>query len=184
MTDTWSHKYTNTRTTPGPAAAGIKATRIAVTAGLHKLDGNDRPYFSVTCRIDEQARNNRWQEAGGGADHAEILRNFPRLAPIVAMHLSDDNGQPVHAVANAIFFAGFSPRMEDAQNPGALARHLRITTEEADELISECIDADDPREALTAYVESQYDRWAHEARAAIALLDSLIAKTSEVSSPK
>lgn len=173
---TWTHQYISTRVTPGPADQNVKATRTTVTAGLHKLDGNDRPYFSVTCLIDEQARNNRWMEAGGGAAHDTILRLFPRLAPVVALHLADDTGQPMHAVANAIYHAGFSRGMADGRNVRHLASHLRISTAEATELIAECERADEPAAALTAYVEAQRDRWAEEARAGIELLDELIAK--------
>lgn len=57
---------------------------ITVTAGLRKLDGNERPYFSVTGAV-------RSDSEMGGCIHREILRRWPELAPVVALH-SEANG--------------------------------------------------------------------------------------------
>lgn len=59
--------------------------RVVVKAQLSSLSGQ-RPRFSVT--------------SGNGSDHERILRVFPELAPVVALHLSDDDGIPMHAVEN------------------------------------------------------------------------------------
>ncbi len=182
---TWTHKYEAGRDQPGPAEFGIRATRVTVTAGLHHLDANPAPYFSVTCSIDEQTRNGRWREAGGGADHDAILQVFPRLAPVIALHLSDDEGVPMHAIDNALYFAGQS-RYADARNLDALARHLRITPEDAMVLATFCDLArgagEDARPVMAAFIDGQRERWAAEAAAAVALLDDLA--TAETSSPK
>jgi hypothetical protein len=174
MSSTWTHKYVSTRITSGPSGHAIKATRTVVTAGLNHLPGNSRPYFSVTCSIDEQARNNRWMESGGGAAHDIIVKRFPSLAPVVALHLSDDRGTPMHAAANALYHAGFSSYPE-RRNVNHLASHLRISVDDAERLIASCESTDDPAAALTAFVDAQSDRWAQEARDAIAVLDELIA---------
>jgi hypothetical protein len=184
---TWTHKYVANRVTPS-AAGRIKATRTTVTAGLHKLEGNDRPYFSVTCSVDEQARNNRWIDVGGGADHETIVAYWPKLAPVIALHLADDNGVPMHAAANAVYHAGFSKGMADARNVNHLANHLRISPDDAQTLIDRCGRAfnaafargqehphEIPAAMIADYVDEQRSRWADEARAAIELLDELAA---------
>jgi hypothetical protein len=186
MPSEWTHKYVATRTTPGPASQPIKATRTTVTAGLHHLDGNPGPYFSISCSIEEQANNNRWLEAGGGAAHETIARLFPRLAPIIGMHMASEDGAPMHDTANAIYHAGFSG-YADARNVERLAKHLRISPEDARALIDRCERAftaafirgqGDAREIagtlIAEFVDAQRPRWAEEARAAIALLDELI----------
>lgn len=78
--------------------------------------GNFKPHFSVTT--------------DGGAAHDLILRAIPELEPIVALHLSDEDGWPMHAVANAAYHA----KQED---PKSLARHLRIPVPYARDLIDE-----------------------------------------------
>ena len=55
--------------------------------GLHYIKGNSAPYFYTTN--------------GHGAAHSEIEAHFPGLKPFVALHLSDDNGLPLHALPNA-----------------------------------------------------------------------------------
>jgi len=175
MSETWTHKYVAKRVTPGPAAEGVKNTRTTVTAGLHKLDGNDRPYFTVTCDIEEQARNNRWMEAGGGAAHERIVKLFPKLAPIVALHLADDNGVPMHAISNAVYHAGFSA-YPDARNVEHLASHLRISRDDAQRLIDENEGYANAAAMIAEFVDAQCERWADEARAGIELLDLLITR--------
>ena len=49
----WLHKYIATRT--------ISNERVTVTAGLHHLDGNERPHFSFTCDIHEKLGGRRWR---------------------------------------------------------------------------------------------------------------------------
>lgn len=78
--------------------------RIMAKAILRKI-GAQAPYFSLTGEIDRKARNNRWMEDSGGCIHDEIVKHFPALAPLVAMHLSDIDGAPMHAVGNGIYNA-------------------------------------------------------------------------------
>lgn len=171
--EVWTHKYVATRVTPGPTHRGIRSKRTTVTAGLHHIENNKAPYFSVTCSIDEQAMNNRWMEAGGGASHEHIARLFPHLAPVIALHLAYEDGTPMHATANAIYHAGFS-QYPDARCDEHLASHLRITPTEAMQLVETCAATDDPAQAMTDYVAAQRERFAQEARDAIAVLDELI----------
>lgn len=70
---------------------------ITVTAALHNPCGNARPSFSVTGEVKIPGRRDF---ETGGCIHREILRHWPELAPIVALHLSDSDGAPMHAEAN------------------------------------------------------------------------------------
>lgn len=51
-----------------------------------------------------------------GAMHETILEWVPELAPVVALHLADPNGVPMHAVANGWhFYSGDARRWEQRQ---------------------------------------------------------------------
>jgi post-segregation antitoxin (ccd killing protein) len=156
---------------------GNTATRVNVA--LLKLKGNDRPYFSVTADVFE---NGRW--AAGGCQHDTVLRLWPDLADVVALHLSDDTGQPMHAAANGWYWlAGIVGGMgqqyhggngSSARTPeqctGILARHLRITEDEVAAL-AKILATQDPKTAramFVTFVSAQTDRWQREAAEAIA----------------
>lgn len=75
-------------------------------AGLHYLQGNARPYFTVTGEQWTLGRHRRLVSAG--AMHDLIARAFPKLQPIIALHLSDDRGEPMHAEPNGWYWlAGY-----------------------------------------------------------------------------
>lgn len=97
--------------------------RIVVTAELHSI-GDQEPYFSITGDIHWQAANNRWVFVAGGCIHDEIIEHFPELEPLVAIHLSNQDGVPLHAYENAAYWAGATKWQE--RNIGSLAKHLRI----------------------------------------------------------
>jgi hypothetical protein len=59
-------------------------TTLRVTAKLHQLKGN-ASYFSITA---DEYENQRF--VAGGCMHEAILARWPDLAPLVALHLSDD----------------------------------------------------------------------------------------------
>ncbi|HHL35198.1 MAG TPA: hypothetical protein ENJ30_12615 [Desulfobulbaceae bacterium] len=75
--------------------------------------GNQQPYFSVTN--------------DSGAAHEDIAKAFPELKPLIALHLCNEQGKPMHAVANGLYF------LEQADFSAA-ARHFRIPGTEAEEL--------------------------------------------------
>lgn len=66
-------------------------------------------YFSVTVDV---YRSQRAYEIGGephscGQMHEDVLRAFPDLAPVVAMHLADvETGEPMHGPANGWYRLG------------------------------------------------------------------------------
>lgn len=104
--------------------------RLRVVGGLNHLRGNDRPYFSITADLDRRPkRGGRWTEDAGGCLHDDIERMFPgRFSDLIALHLSDDTGAPMHALDNAVYHAG-GTRWKSADVP-VLRRHLRLTDDD------------------------------------------------------
>lgn len=85
-------------------------------ASLIHLQGNQKPYFSVTT--------------DNGAAHDEILEHWPELDWLVALHLRDDEGAPIHTVANLLYYAG-------KMDVDAVKRHLLCDDVIAKQMISE-----------------------------------------------
>jgi hypothetical protein len=141
---------------------------IEATAILHKI-GNQKPYFSLTGRIVINGR-----ETMSGAIHNEILKAFPRLADIAALHLSDIDGKPMHSFENGKYWAGFT-KLEKA-NSRHLAELWRISQNDAAELLLDSLTAklwqcDDetstPEQLLKEFHDRQVPRWNNEAKNAI-----------------
>jgi hypothetical protein len=107
--------------------------RIKVRAELVHLDGNSSPYFSITGEVDRQAKNNRWMQEKCGCIHDDIIKHFPKLQPLVDIHLSDENGVPMHAYANAGYWAGHC-KIQPEKNTDILAKHLRVSKDQANEM--------------------------------------------------
>lgn len=184
----WMHKYTARRACP--TAGYGKHAIISVEAGLHHLRGNARPYFSVTGEI---ASSLRWIHSprACGCLHDEIEKYWPQLAPIIALHLSDDTGAPMHAEANgwyqlAGYFGGYgegyhagnsTPTRTPDECLAQFAEHVRISIEDARTFAESIRCDDDPassRRWFKVWIAKQADRWQAEAAAGIVLLDSLI----------
>jgi hypothetical protein len=150
--------------------------RITLTAEavLEHIEGNSRPYFSVTGTVEANG-----YFVSGGCLHDIISRLCPDLRLVIPLHLSDDTGEPMHAIENALYhagaFAGASWDTKDDYGPkvDVLADHLRIDVPTACALIVDtlaCPDMDSRRQYMATFVESQRPRWAAEAAAALAFL--------------
>ena len=129
------------------------------TAILHKI-GNQKPYFSLTGRIVEKGR-----ESVSGAIHDEILKAFPQLADIAALHLSDIDGVPMHSFENGKYWAGFT-KWEDG-NAKQLADHWRISQDKAAHLLYDNLELGLEQDLLKEFHDNQLPRWKQEADAAI-----------------
>jgi hypothetical protein len=152
--------------------------RIKVRAALVHLDGNPKPYFSITGEIHYQAKNNRWVEVACGCIHDEILQHFPNLKPLVDIHLSDDQGVPMHAYANASYWAGFTKWQK--RDIKKLAAHLRTSELHAPSMVEDVLkymnetDEDIMTEEAWRDVCQDYgliDQWKREASEAVSLLN-------------
>lgn len=161
--------------------------RMFVVGGLHHLRGNDRPYFTITADMDRRSGDDRWVEDSGGCLHDEIERHFPgKFSDLIALHLSDDEGVPMYADENGWYWLGGvidtgakyhggngSPARSQSDCLDVLARHLRITKQEA-RTLADLIDAErsangieSAREVFRATIETMRPRWAEEARQCI-----------------
>jgi len=151
---------------------------LVATAQLVHYAGNKRPHFSVTGQLWD---SEGWYRRGGpdgrmracGQLHTEIARAFPQLAPVIAVHHADDDGRPMHAVANAWFaYSGewhaydhaspYGPRPTDTPHERA-ARILRIEPAE--------LPADMDKETFQTFAESLAPRWQEDAARALAVIE-------------
>ena len=87
---------------PGDLGAlpGRKAQFLKPNYGMHYIHGNRRPYFSLTATIYQRHRSGLMEDVGGGCCHDDIAKSHPELAELVPFHLWDQDGTPMHFVAN------------------------------------------------------------------------------------
>lgn len=94
------------RTNCTKRTAAILGERVPMVAfvegGLHAL-GEQRPYFTITMTAHRSGMPNQcWQ---GGAAHDTIRKLFgDRFDDLIAMHLSDEDGVPMHGTANGAYW--------------------------------------------------------------------------------
>ena len=156
---------------------------LTISGGLHFLRGNPRPYFSLTADV--------YTDGGkfltGGACHALILQHRPDFADLAALHLADDLGRPLHALENGLYWlAGAagglgeryhggtgSPPKSPEECRGILARHFRISPEDAEHLtravrgVHTLAGSRAAKDFLSGWIEGQRERWSAEAEACI-----------------
>jgi hypothetical protein len=116
------------------ASGNVMSVVIKVRAQLIHLDGNARPHFSITGEVynPRSRRRNGDGTITCGCIHDLIVHYWPELADMVAVHLSDDTGAPMHAAANASYFMGLSKYA--GYDVATLARHLRVTESKANDI--------------------------------------------------
>ena len=148
--------------------------RFVVNGGLHYLRGNNAPYFGITASGYDHGSE------FSGCCHGLILEHFPQFADLVALHLSDNDGVPMHALENGFYHLGGThwqhPKYDVA------ARHFRITEIEARQLTRDLFgdsfseiggflskgEAVKAKTRLGNWVEDQKLRWKAEADACVA----------------
>ena len=166
-----------------------KLLLLEINGELVKRKGNSYPYYSITGSISREDKRYRDPVITCGAIHSEILAHFPELAPLVTAHLSDADGTPLHAAANARYWAGLSsygdgrtmsPRDNYGRieieldgdgvewSPVTLANHLRVSVELARDIRGAMV-LGLPWERIAAQVKLT-ELWSTQAGAARALL--------------
>lgn len=165
---------------------------IEVVAELRRNDPSGlSDGFSITGAIWEARRNARGDARkrrgldcdAAGCIHEEITRAFPRLVPLVALHLAGPDGVPMYAVENGWhFYSGAASRYEREQiarghdygysraletpDHDRAARALRIAPANLPQGMG--------RAAFEAFADTLRERWCEEARAGIGVLESMI----------
>lgn len=147
-----------------------RETRICVFAAIIDRSGNHLPYFTITANIlTRDTSTGAWHLTSAGTNHSAIRATFgPLYDPLIALHLSDINGVPMHAEANGWYWL-------TRHEPQILANHLRIPYLHAQFLIAWCAPYDllTNRPHFAAYIEAQKPRWKLEADTARTLFPQL-----------
>jgi hypothetical protein len=115
-----------------------QAYRISANVAIVDLAlKTQKPYFSITGKmwpIDSRGLPVGRDAGISGCIHEAIDKYFPELHNYIALHLSDIDGVPMHAEANALYYAG-ATKYQDAANVKHQSNHLRITQAFAEYLI-------------------------------------------------
>lgn len=159
---------------------------VEIRAEERDDSGTLSPGFAITLTGWEKrgtwsgraAKRNGREPVYGGADHDTILAAAPELAPIVAAHLADPDGTPMHAEANGwYFYRGAHIDYERKHyGQGYVDRHGTPHERAARSLHIPPADlpAGLDREGFAAFVASLADRWAGQAQAARDALAAMI----------
>ena len=76
-----------------------------VEYGMHYLEGNSLPYFSITASTWCKSSKGRvWREDSCGCLHDLIAKRKKLLATLIPFHLSDQNGLPMHYLENGYYW--------------------------------------------------------------------------------
>jgi hypothetical protein len=109
-------------------------------------------YFSITFEI---AWRNRVECCGAGEEY--IRKHFGnQFDDILALHLSDTNGIPLHALENGFYYLQ-NPNEYPIYPIEVTAKHFRISNEEAEELRPLS------KEQLSQWIEHRKPIWKQEA---------------------
>ena len=129
-------------------------------------NGNQKPYFSITGKVNRIAQGN--PIVCRGTCHSEIMEATNKFNDIIPLHLSDINGIPMYAVENGIYFLGLTKY--HAFDKAATMLHFRCKEIEIPELLYHA-KAGDLQEFLQ---KKYYPRWKSQAEKCIqkyALMD-------------
>lgn len=158
-------------------------TYVALVAkfGLHYIKGNSTPHFTITADVHE---NGRW--VAGGRCHELIAERLPELRDVIALHLCDMDGAPMHAECNGWYWLagvvdvgakyhggnGSSAKSAD-ECLRIFADHVRMPKAEAVRIVgrfAKMVKAEGvgaARKAFGEWIDEQRPRWEAEANALI-----------------
>lgn len=131
----------------GRRGEGHAKYRLQAVGGLHYIKGNKLPYFTLTGSMDHKTGRG-WRSIVCGCIHEELVKAWPSLRTLAALHLADIDGAPSHAEANGWYqlagaCGGLGEEYHAAQSDGwqtrtehgallGFAAHCRISEAEAE----------------------------------------------------
>lgn len=143
--------------------------------------------FSVTAELYEgrtrQTGRKRYEKGlepdSLGAMHETILEWVPELAPVVALHLADPSGVPMHAVANGwYYYSGSAREYEQRQVLAGKSWYAKEYATSDHDRAAQALHispAELPtgltKDEFESFAESLRQRWEESARAARELIE-------------
>lgn len=168
MTDTIIARRTWEKALPNghPLTGGSRSKHLLrADAKLYSL-GGQAPHFSLTGDLLNTRRTSD-PFIMGGCMHEELTAEWPELAPLAAIHLSDDHGVPIHAIGNGLYWLGLNTNLT------IFAGLWRVSEEEAQQAYDYCkahTDLPDPTEAIKVLYFAMLPKWQEEAIKALVIL--------------
>ena len=143
-------------------------------------------YFSITGELWSsertfKSRNDRYFLMGG-CIHELISKYFPKLRPIIALHLSSLEGVPMYALENGFYhyetMMGVAKyhKVEEGDKEKyftVLCEHLRISPDELNVLLSEMEKVTEKKLHFASYINGLLPKWKEEAENALKMIESL-----------
>jgi hypothetical protein len=149
--------------------------RLVVEVRMDDECHNGHADFAVTAT----EYNAGGRDVCGGCMHEEVLKHFPKLAPLVALHLHEAmSGAAMHAIANGFYFYELAlGRQKGDKPPETYKKYVQesyfLTDAETAALFSEVLE---DQACFQYYLETKgiTKRWAKKAAEGRALLFSLM----------
>lgn len=173
----------------------LNRSRVIVRLELREKSdpGTLSPGFSVTGSVYEahgthsgESRHRRECEPdSSGCVHDAVLKAFPELTPLVALHLSSPTGEPMHAEANSLYFyraarglsSGWTDNYGYAEREGLTpekyALRAACSTLRVDAIPLAHVSEEELPAAFRKFVDKQRERWQREALAGRELMQAL-----------
>jgi len=134
-----------------------KSRVLVVEYGIRYITGNSKSYFTITGTVYKTKTLKTF--IAGGCIHDIIAKYCPELKPFIALHVSFDDGIPMHCIENGFYYC---------KNPNeypvkVLADHLRIDLDTARNIYSDVENGTMDKEGFSSFALSQYPRFKMEA---------------------
>ncbi len=164
----------------------LNRSRIVVRLELREEGDPGRlsPGFSVTASVYEahgthsgESRHRRECEPDSlGCLHDAVLKAFPKLAPLVALHLSSSTGEPMHAEPNGFYYyrtarhlsggwADYGQAEREGLTIQEFALRVACSTLRVDSIPLDHVSEKELPAAFHKFVNEQRERWQREALA-------------------
>lgn len=159
---------------------GRKSAKIKITAEFRPSFPGQAPTFSVTADMFHPSHPR--SPFCCGCMHEEVARFWPKIKPVIALHLCDGEGAPMFTTENGRYWLemilGIRPvrtNNPETKVEDILTRHLRISAEELDDLVAKAreVSPEALRDFFAAYVDTRRPRWKAEAEAAKKLIQAI-----------